>query len=102
MVEKEYKPVKILTLETFVEIVEAFDDKVQKEPNNEKLKKMHNSNMLSQGALHEILTRAYKLDTYNIEEKSKMLFPYQTVIEVDVISGQLLHTWTEELLSRLV
>lgn len=95
MVEKEYKPVKILTLETFVEIVEAFDDKVQKEPKNEKLKKI-------QGALHEILTRAYKLDTYNIEEKSKMLFPYQTVIEVDVISGQLLHTWTEELLSRLV
>lgn len=95
MVEKEYKPDKILTLDSLVEIVEAVNEKASKEPNNEKLQKIN-------GALYELLTRAYKLDTYNIEEKSKMLFPYQTVIEINVISGQQLHTWTDEMLSRLV
>ena len=56
MVTTELKPDKILTLDTFIEIVEAVDDKIRKnEPDKiEKLRKIYNSKMLSQGALYEI------------------------------------------------
>ena len=59
MVTTELKPDKILTLDTFIEIVEAVDDKIRKnEPDKiEKLRKI-------QGALYEILTKAHEFEIY--------------------------------------
>ena len=101
MVATELKPDKILMLDSFIEIIEAVDDKIRKnEPDKiEKLKKIYNSKMPSQGALYEILTKAHEFETY---KEKDLLFPYETVIDIQVITNQQLRTWSDEMLSRLV
>lgn len=95
MVTTELKPEKILTLDSFIEILYAIDDKIRKnEPDKiEKLRKI-------QGALHEILTKAHK---YEMQKEEGLLFPYETMISIEVIPNQLPRlTWTDDMLSRLV
>lgn len=95
MVTTELLPDKILTLDTFIEIIEAVDEKVRKnEPNKiEKLKKI-------QGALYEILTKAHEFEMYKKEDQ---LFPYETLINIEVVTSQLPRlTWTDEMLKRMV
>lgn len=94
MVTTELKPDKILTVDSFIEILEAVDDKIQNEPDKiEKLRKI-------QGALHEILIKVHE---YEINKKEGILFPYETLISIEVITNQLPRlTWTDEMLSRLV
>lgn len=92
MVTTELKPDKIFTLDSFIEILEAIDDKIHKnEPDKiEKLRKI-------QGALYEILTKAHEL-----ELKNKM-HSTETMISMEVITNQLPRfAWTDEWLSRLV
>ncbi len=97
MVTTELKSDKILTLDSFIEIVEAFDDKIHKnEPDKiEKLRKI-------QGALHEILVKAYEYEMLKKEENLTIIFPYETLISIEVIPNQMPHAWTDEMLSRLV
>lgn len=96
MVTTELKPDKILMLDSFIEIIEAIDDKIHKEPDNEKLRKI-------QGALYEILTKINQFEMENKEKVSTMLFPYETVISIEAVPNQIPRlTWTEEMLSRLV
>ncbi len=95
MVTTELKPDKIFTLDSFVEIVEAFDDKIHKNDPN-KIEKLMNI----QGALHELLTKVYEYET---GKKEDLIFPYETVISIEVIPNQIpRYTWTDEMLSRLV
>lgn len=84
---------KILWLDNFAEILEAVDDKVHKEPDNVKLKKI-------QGALYEVLTKAYEYDM--LYKKEDALFPYETLINIEVIINQHTHKWTDEMRNRLV
>lgn len=87
-------PDKILTVESFIEIIEAVDLKLKNEPNNDKLLKI-------QGALYEILTRAHEFET--LHKKPDQLFPYETFIEMTVITGQLSRlSWTDEDLKKIV
>lgn len=96
MVTTELKPDKILTLDTFIEILKAVDDKIHKEPDNEKLREI-------QGALYEILAMTHQFEMINKEKVSTMLFPYETVISIEVVPNQLPRLeWTGEMLSRLV
>lgn len=98
MVTTELKPDKILTLDTFVEILEAIDDKIRKnEPDKiEKLRKI-------QGALYEILAKAQGYDAFKKEENLTLIFPYETLISIEVTPNQIpRYTWTDEMLSRLI
>lgn len=95
MVTTELKPDKILTLDSFIEILDAVDDKIRKnEPDKiEKLRKI-------QGAIHEILIKAHEFETYKKEDQ---LFPYETLISIEVIGNQLPRlAWTDEMLGKLV
>lgn len=95
MVTTELKPDKILTLDSFVEILEAVDDKIRRnEPDKiEKLRKI-------QGALYEILAKAQEYETF---KKEDLIFPYETLISIEVIQNQIpRYTWTDEMLGRLV
>ena len=94
MVTTELKPDKIF--------VEAVDDKIRKnEPDKiEKLRKIYNSKMPSQGALYEILTKAHEFEIY---KKEGQLFPYETLISIEVTPNQIPRlTWTDEMLNKLV
>lgn len=94
MAIEEFLADKIFTIESFVEIVEAVDLKIKNEPDNERLKKV-------QGALYEILTRAHEFETKF--KKPDQLFPYETLIEMIVITGQLPRlAYKEETLKRIV
>ena len=98
MVTTELTPDKILTIESFIEILDAVDEKILKnEPDKiEKLKKI-------QGALHEILIKTYEYDMLKKEENLTRIFPYETVISIEVIPNQLpRYTWTDEMLNKLV
>lgn len=98
MATTELKPDKILTLDTFVEILEAVDEKVRKnEPDKiEKLIKI-------QGALNEILTKAYEYEMLKKEENLTLIFPYETLINIEVLTNQIpRQKYTEEMLSKLV
>lgn len=98
MVTTELKPDKIFTLDSFIEIVEAFDDKIHKnEPEKiEKLRKI-------QGALYEILAKAHEYETLKKEENLTLIFPYETLISIEVTPNQIpRHAWTDDMLSRLV
>lgn len=95
MVTTELKPDKILTLDSFIEILDAVDDKIRKnDPDKiEKLRKI-------QGVLHEILIKAHEFETYKKEDQ---LFPYETLISIEVIGNQLPRlAWTDEMLGKLV
>lgn len=95
MVTTELKPDKILTLDSFIEILYAIDDKIRNsEPDKiEKLRKI-------QGTLHEILIKAHEFEIYKKEDQ---LFPYETFINIEVVGNQLPRlTWTDEMLSKLV
>lgn len=84
-----------MTLDSFIEILEAVDDRIRKnEPDKiEKLKKI-------QGALHEVLAKAYE---YEMNKKEDLIFPYETLISIEVTPNQLpRYTWTDEMLSKLV
>lgn len=97
MVTTELKPDKIFTLDTFVEIVEAVDDKIRNEPDKiEKLRKI-------QCALYDILTKAHEFEILKKEEKLTLIFPYETLISIEVTPNQIpRYSWTDEMLSRLV
>lgn len=93
MVTEKIMPDKILTLDSFIEILEAVDLKIKIEPSNEKLKKI-------QGALFEILTRTHEFEVY---KKPGQLFPYETLIDIKVVTSQLPRlSWTDDMLSKLV
>ena len=95
MVTTELKPDKIFSLDSFTEIVEAVDDKIRKsEPEKaERLRKI-------QGALYEILTKAQENE---MNKEKCLLFPYDTVISMEVTPNQLPRlAWTDEMVNRLV
>ena len=92
MIEIPYSN-KILLLDSFVEILEAIDDKVRKEPENNKLRKI-------QGALYEILTKVHEYET--LYKKEDALFPYETFINVEVITNQYPHKFSDDMRSKLV
>lgn len=95
MVTTELLPDKVFTLDSFIEIVEAVDDKIHKS-DPEKIEKLRKI----QGALYEILSRAHEYETY---KKEDLIFPYETLISIEVTPNQIpRYTWTDEMLSRLV
>lgn len=94
MAIEEFLADKIFTIESFIEIVEAVDFKIKNEPNNERLKKV-------QGALYEILTKAHEFETRY--KRPDQLFPYDTLIEMIVITGQHIKlSYREEVKRRIV
>lgn len=92
MVTTEHKPDKILTLDTFIEILEAIDCKISKnEPDKIlKLKKI-------QGAFHEILAKALEYEMYKKEG-----YQYETLISIEVIQNQLPYQYTDKMLDKIV
>jgi hypothetical protein len=79
---------KLLSPDSFVEILEAIDDKTHKEPTNEKLKKI-------QGALYEVLAKVYEYET--LYKKEDALFPYEIFINIEVIANQYPHIFSDDI-----